>query len=263
MQQLRHYSSERKSLERKIRALSKELNQQKLKLAEVKQTKEVLLSKEQEEKKQLERLEKDKQRVVSNLSKKERELRARLEKHQEALRRLENLIASLVKKEIKKSRVGEKSSSSANSEMLLTPEGRLISNSFAGNKGRLAWPVESGYISSGFGRQEHPVLKRVYIDNLGVDITTKPGSKVRSVFEGLVGLVGSVPGMDGQIVLIRHGDYFTVYSGLKNIRVAAGEKVKFKETIGEVSGGEDGPILQFQVWKNNKRLNPQSWLASQ
>jgi murein DD-endopeptidase MepM/ murein hydrolase activator NlpD len=86
---------------------------------------------------------------------------------------------------------------------------------------------------------------------------------VRAVFEGVVGLVGSVPGMDGQIVLIRHGNFFTVYSGIKNIRVSAGEKVKLNQTIGEVKSGPDGNVLQFQVWKNDKRLNPQSWLANQ
>jgi septal ring factor EnvC (AmiA/AmiB activator) len=264
-QHLRHYASERRMQEKQIRELSLRLNQQKLKLAEVKQNKEMLLSQEQKERKQLQRLEEDKKQVVSQLSKKEQELKAKIKKHQEALRRLENLIASMVKKEIRKSRTGEtgdkNKAAGSTSEMLLTPEGKLISSSFSGNRGRLPWPVQSGFISSGFGRQEHPVLKKVYIDNLGIDISTKAGSVVRSVFEGLVGLVGSVPGMDGQIVLIRHGDYFTVYSGLKNIRVSAGEKVKRMQAMGDVKSGEEGAVLQFQVWKNSKRLNPQSWLA--
>lgn len=264
---LRHYAAERKSQEKQIRELSLQLNQQKLKLAEKKQDKELLLSKEKKEEQEIQSLRQDKDRVVLQLSKKEQELKERIEKHRLALRRLENLIASTVNKEIRKSRAGDKSGSSAaagsKSEMLLTPEGRIISQSFAGNKGRLAWPVESGFISSVFGRQEHPVLKKVYIDNLGIDITTKAGGRVRSVFDGVVELVRSVPGMGGQIVLIRHGDYFTVYSSLKNIRVAVGEKVKAKQSIGDVKSGEDGPVLQFQVWKNSKRFNPQSWLAAQ
>jgi septal ring factor EnvC (AmiA/AmiB activator) len=266
LRHLRHYAEERKVQEKRIREISLQLNQQKLKLAEEKQNKEVLLSEEQKEKRQLQMLEEDKKRVVSELSLKEKELKSKIEKQQATLKKLENLIASLVKKEIRKSRAPEKGKTAAtgkkSSEMVLTPEGQLISNSFAGNKGRLSWPVESGFISSGFGKHEHPVLKRVYVDNLGVDISTKAESKVRAVFEGVVGLVGSVPGMAGQIVLIRHGDYFTVYSGLKNIKVAAGKKVKAKDLLGEVNSGEDGPVLQFQVWKNDKRLNPQSWLAS-
>lgn len=266
LRHLRHYAEERRIQEKRIREISLQLNQQKLRLAEEKQNKEVLLSEEQKEKRQLQILEEDKKRLVSELSQKEKELKAKIEKQQATLKKLENLIASLVKKEIRKSRNPEKGKTAASgkksSEMVLTPEGQLISNSFAGNKGRLSWPVETGFISSGFGRHEHPALKRVYVDNLGVDISTKAGSKVRSVFEGVVGLVGSVPGMAGQIVLIRHGDYFTVYSGLKNITVSAGNRVKAKDLLGEVNSGDDGPVLQFQVWKNDKRLNPQSWLAS-
>ena len=267
IQQLRHYADERRNQEKQIRNLSLKLNQQKLKLAEVKQVKEVLLGQEKKEKQQIEILKDDQKKVVNQLSAKEKELKARIEKHRIALRKLENLIASLVKKEIRKSRSGGKSdgkeTSGPASEMYLTPEGKIISNSFAGNRGRLSWPVQSGFISSGFGRHEHPVLKKVYVDNLGVDISTRPHEKVRAVFEGIVGLVGSVPGMDGQIVLIRHGNFFTVYSGIKNIRVSAGEKVKLNQTIGEVKSGPDGNVLQFQVWKNDKRLNPQSWLANQ
>lgn len=268
LQHLRHYATGRRKQEQEIRKISLQLNQQKLQLAQTRQDKEVLLGRQQEEKKQLEVLEQDKKRLVQQLSKKEKELKAKIDKHQAALRKLENLIASLVKKEIRKSRSGKtnkeggNSSHSESSEILLTPEGKLISSSFAGNRGRLAWPVETGYISSGFGKHEHPVLKKVYVDNLGIDITTKPGSSVRSVFEGVVGLVGAVPGMDGQIVLLRHGDYFTVYSGLKNIRVSAGEKLKAGAAIGEVKSGDEGAVLQFQVWKNNKRLNPKSWLAA-
>ncbi len=267
IQQLRHYADERRSQEKQIRHLSLKLNQQKLKLAEAKEVKEVLLGQEKKEKQQIEILKDDQKKVVNQLSAKEKELKARIEKHRIALRKLENLIASLVKKEIRKSRSGGKSdgkeTSGSSSEMYLTPEGKIISNSFAGNRGRLSWPVQSGFISSGFGRHEHPVIKKVYVDNLGVDISTRPHEKVRAVFEGVVGLVGSVPGMDGQIVLIRHGNFFTVYSGIKNIRVSAGEKVKLNQTIGEVKSGPDGNVLQFQVWKNDKRLNPQSWLANQ
>jgi len=267
IQHLRHYAEERKVQEKQIRELSIRLNQQKLQLAEKKQDKELLLSREKKAEQEIEVLRQDKDKVVNQLSKKEKELKEKIEKHRLALRRLENLIASTVNREIRKSRSGEKPETSggknSGSEMLLTPEGKIISQSFSGNKGRLAWPVESGFISSVFGRQEHPVLKKIYIDNLGVDITTKPGGKVRSVFDGVVGLVRSLPGMGGQIVLIRHGDYFTVYSSLKNVRVSVGDKVKARQSLGDVKNGEDGPVLQFQVWKNSRRLNPQSWLAPQ
>lgn len=264
---LRQYATERKMQEKQIRQLSLQLNQQKLKLAEARQNKEVLLSQEKKEKQQIEILKNDQKKVVSQLSEKEKQLKEKIEKHQAALRRLENLIASMVSREIKKSRAGSPASevrkSEAGSSMVLTPEGQVISRSFAGNRGRLSWPVESGFISSRFGKQEHPVLRKIYIDNLGIDITTRPGSKVLSVFEGEVAMTSSVPGMDGQIVMVKHGDFFTVYSNLRNLRVSRGDKVKRRQAIGDVKSGEEGPVLKFQIWKNSKRLNPQTWLAAQ
>jgi len=269
LQYLRFYADARKKQAEQIRIVSLTLNQKKLTLAQVKAGKENLLVNEETEKKQLENLKEDQKKVVNELSEREQDLKDKIDQHKAALNRLERMISDLVKAEIKKSRkVMGPPSPRADEEdleqkMVLTPEGKLISRNFAGNKNRLSWPVQNGFISSGFGRHEHPVLKRVYVDNLGVDISTKSGEKVRSVFEGTVGLVGSVPGMDGQIIMIRHGEYFTVYSGLKTVNVSAGEKVKMKQVIGVVlKDEEDGAVLQFQIWKNNKRLDPEVWLAN-
>lgn len=269
LQYLRYYAEARRNQAKQINELSAQLSGQKQKLAEVKQGKEDLLDTEKKEKQQLEVLKSDQDKVVKELSQRESELREKIENHKAALKKLERLISDLVAAEIKKSRnqmgpppppsAGERA---GEQRMTLTPEGQLISKSFSGNKRKLAWPVQNGFVSTGFGRHEHAVLKRIYVDNLGVDISTRPGEKVRSVFEGVVGLVGQVPGMDGQIVMIRHGDYFTVYSGLKNVRVGTGQKVKLKEIIGEVvKNDDDGAILQFQIWKNSRRLDPEDWLA--
>lgn len=268
LQYLRFYSKARRTQAEQIQNLSLSLNKKQEQLTEVKQGKEVLLSTEKQEKQQLESLKESQKQVVTALSKREKELRQKIEKHKAAVRRLDDIISSMVKAEIRKSRKiagpskPEQENESTEQKMVLTPEGKLISQSFSGNKARLSWPVENGFISSGFGRHEHPVLKKVYVDNLGIDISTRAGEKVRSVFEGTVGLVGQVPGMEGKIVMIRHGEYFTVYSGLRNVRVSAGEKVKNKQILGEVErDDEEGAILQFQIWKNSKKLNPQQWLA--
>jgi septal ring factor EnvC (AmiA/AmiB activator) len=269
IQYLRFYSEARRDQAAKIREISKSLNQQKIRLAEVKAGKETLLVNEEQEKQQLENLKEDQKKVVNELSAREAELKEKIDRHKVAIRKLEQKISDLVREEIRKSHTvtgppAPKEGESSESRMSLTPEGKLISKSFSGNKNRLAWPVQNGFISSGFGRHEHPVLKRVYVDNLGIDISTRAGEKVRSVFEGTVGLVGSVPGMDGEIVMIRHGDYFTVYSGLKNIQVSTGQKIKMKQVLGEVVRDEEGgAVLQFQVWKNDKRMDPEDWLANE
>jgi septal ring factor EnvC (AmiA/AmiB activator) len=268
LQYLRFYSEARRKQAIQIQNLSLNLSRKQTQLGEVKQGKEVLLTTEQQEKQQLEGLKENQKKVVNELSKREEELREKIEKHKAAVQRLNDIISNMVKAEIKRSRslVGppkpNQDDESLEQKMVLTPEGRLISKSFSGNKNRLAWPVENGFISSGFGRHEHPVLKKVYIDNLGIDISTKVGEKVRSVFEGTVGLVGEVPGMEGKIVMIRHGEYFSVYSGLKNVHVAAGEKVKNKQVLGQVArDDEEGAVLKFQIWKNNHKLDPEDWLA--
>lgn len=268
LQYLRFYADARRNQARQIETVSRNLASQKVKLAEVKQGKEVLLSVEEKEKQQLVQLKSDKDRVVGELSQREQELKAKIDRQKDAVRRLERMLSDLVADEIRKSRKvagpPNPNSEGVDQRMNLTPEGKMISKSFAGNKNKLAWPVQNGFISTGFGRHEHAVLRRIYVDNLGVDISTRPGEKVRSVFEGTVGLVGQVPGMEGKIVMIRHGDYFTVYSGLKNVVVATGDKVKMKQPIGEViKDDEEGAILQFQVWKNSVRLDPEDWLANE
>jgi septal ring factor EnvC (AmiA/AmiB activator) len=268
LQYLRFYAKARRQQADKIREVSLSIVSKKVKLAEVKQGKEVLLTHEEQEKKQLENLKEDQKKVVNELAQREEDLKEKINNQKAAVARLERLISDLVKAAIKKSRVTvgppnpKEDDEDIEQKMVLTPEGKLISKSFAGNKNRLAWPVQNGFISGGFGRHEHPVLKRIYVDNLGVDISTKVGEKVRSVFEGTVGLVGQVPGMDGQIIMVRHGEYFTVYSGLKNIMVSTGDKVKMKQVLGEVvKDDESGAVLQFQIWKNNRRMDPEDWLA--
>ncbi len=143
----------------------------------------------------------------------------------------------------------------------LTPEAAALSASFESNRGRLPWPVEKGFIVSGYGRQKHPVAEKVMVENNGIDIQTSAGATARAVFEGTVSRVFYIAGF-GQNVLINHGEYFTVYNGLANVSVAAGQKVQTKQSIGTVGPNEDGvPILKFQVWKGASTQNPAGWIA--
>lgn len=191
--------------------------------------------------------------LVEQLKKKEKQLNDEIKAIRRANDAIEKLIADLIRLEIKKS------TKTRNADRIsLTPEAGIVSKSFAGNKSKLIWPVESGFISARFGKQPHPVLRNVTIDNLGVKIQTNKGEKVRSVFEGVVGTVASIQG--SMLVTIQHGDYFTVYSNLKNITVKPGQKVKLKDEIGEVAEEEGLAEMQFQIWNNMDRLDPQSWL---
>jgi len=105
------------------------------------------------------------------------------------------------------------------------------------------------------------VLKNVVVENRGVDIQTNSGEAVRAVFSGKVLTVASVPGMN-TIVMVQHGDYFTVYAKLRNVSVSEGQTISARQTIGTVSTDAEGTSeVQFQVWHNSSNLNPENWLG--
>jgi septal ring factor EnvC (AmiA/AmiB activator) len=143
----------------------------------------------------------------------------------------------------------------------LTPETAQLSSSFSGNRGRLPWPVTRGFISQHFGRHPHPVLKHVTVENRGVDIQTGAGESVRACFDGKVQTVTNIAGMN-TIVMIQHGDFFTVYAKLRSVNVHEGQRVSAREVIGTVATNSEGTSeVQFQIWHNSANLNPENWLG--
>lgn len=142
----------------------------------------------------------------------------------------------------------------------LNDEETALASSFTASRSRLPWPVTKGFISDRFGRKPHPVLKGIYVENQGIDIQTNAGEGVRSVYDGVVQDVTSMPGMNN-VVAIQHGDYFTVYAKLRSVSVKAGQRVKARESIGIVATDKNGVSeIQFQIWKEFTKLNPESWL---
>ena len=143
----------------------------------------------------------------------------------------------------------------------MTPEARALANNFASNKGALPWPVERGIITGKFGKHPHPIVKGVIVDNPHIEITTEENAIVRSVFEGEVSSVVPIPGAN-VMVLIRHGNYFTVYSNLINVKVKAGDVVSLKEPIGTAFTDEEGKtMVQLGIWKDADIQDPNPWLA--
>ena len=138
----------------------------------------------------------------------------------------------------------------------------MIGNNFLQNKKRLPWPVEKGIITEHFGIHQHPVLTNVQIRNNGINIATNAGSKVRSVFEGEVSRVFGITG-GNTAVIIRHGEYLTVYSNLSEVIVKKGDKINTKQEIGTVYTDleDQKTILKFQIWKENQKLDPEEWIG--
>ena len=191
---------------------------------------------------------------IADLKKKEKELLRKLNieiKNRERFKKeLEKLIAAQAKK-----------SGSKNSTYKLTPEEKLISDDFAINRGKLPWPVEQGFVSEKFGVNVHPVFKQVKLNNAGITITTSRNADVRAVFKGVVTEIMFIPG-DNNVVIVRHGNYLTVYSNLVEIFIKKGDTVNVKQKIGKlaVSSGNNS-TLNFQVWRDKDNLDPQLWLT--
>tara|TARA_B100001250_G_scaffold283241_1_gene245419 strand:- start:61 stop:1224 length:1164 start_codon:yes stop_codon:yes gene_type:complete len=151
--------------------------------------------------------------------------------------------------------------SKENKESTLTPELKLISSNFYGNKGRLPWPVSTGSIISKFGTIPHPILSGITIINNGVEISTN-NKIVRSVFDGEVSKIIILPtGL--KVVIIKHGEYLTVYSNLHTVNVEKGSKIKTKDNIGSLYAdkNKNHQVLGFQIWKAREKLNPSHWIS--
>lgn len=208
--------------------------------------------------------------VLKKLNSKEVQLQNDLEQNKQAVKQLEKTIKDLIAQErkkaieeAKKSSTTTKTPNSTNKSVPLSTEDQTkLSGSFESNMGKLPWPVATGRVSQHFGRQAHPVLKGVYVDNLGIDILTAAHEQVKAVFAGKVVTVTEVPGMH-TIVMIQHGQYFTVYAKLKTASVQIGQQVLAKQVIGTAYTDLNGETeVQFQIWNNENKLNPEVWLRS-
>ncbi len=212
-----------------------------------------LLKDELNESNQLAGLKKKQNLVVKSLEKEEKTLKKDLEETRKAVARLDKMINEIIKEEMERAaRERARSNTSANV---------ALSVSFEENRKKFPWPV-TGFVSLGFGRQNHPVLKGVVVDNQGLTIQTKGGEKVKTIFDGVVREVADLK-MIGLTVLISHGEYYSVYAGLREVFVRKGDRVTTNQEIGEVLSNNEGiSELRFQIRKNTTALDPQQWLRN-
>jgi murein hydrolase activator len=231
--------------------------------------KETLLESKKKEADQLNKEKKTQGQYLTSLQQKQKDFEKKLREQQKIEAQLSNEIQKIIEEEIRKSREREKEKAkqtgkpSTSQKYEMTPEEKLASGAFEQNKRRLPWPVERGVITDHFGVHEHAVLKNIQVKNNGIDISTAQGSKARSVFAGEVSRVFVVTG-GNRAVIIRHGQYLTVYSNLVNVLVKSGDKVSLKQPIGTVgTDTEDGDktVLKFQIWRENNKLDPEDWIA--
>jgi septal ring factor EnvC (AmiA/AmiB activator) len=254
---LQQYSQARTIQVEQIQKIKNILTIQREELNTKKEEKNRLLQARINENNNLLALKNQQNNVINQLTSREKELQEELAEDKKAAERLENLITDLIEEEAR--RLAAKKAETSAAAASITAAEVSKSSSFAGSKAKLEWPVK-GFISGKFGEQPHPVLKGIMIDNNGVNIQTNQGEEVRAVYDGEVGTVASIPGLN-KIVFIKHGDYTTVYAKLAKVTVKAGQTVKANQVLGEVYTDKNGTSeLQFQIWQNDKKLNPQVWL---
>lgn len=265
------YSAYRRTQAELIRTAQINLTRKQRELEETRAQKLTLARTEESEKGQLTKEKEEKDKTVQQLSKKEKDLEASLREKQKTAEKLEREIEKLIASEIKAAAERAKKSDSRDAkskmktvktEIMLTGDEQVLSSSFASNKGKLPWPAEQGVITSSFGEHPHPVLKYVKVKNNGIDISTAKGSSVRTVFNGKVSRVMSFPSLN-KVVIIRHGEYLTVYSNLEETSVKDGQAVTTKQLIGKIhTNPEDSKTdLHFELWLGKTTLDPQEWLS--
>ncbi len=263
MKYLQQYAEYRKSQIERIGNTQLQLKETIEKLEGERSEKSQLFDNEKREQIQLssERLLKDKS--VTQLSKKESQLRQSIKQKEKEARQLQKAIEDIIADEVRRSNEAKGIKNATPDRLLeLTPEELALSNSFTQNRGKLPWPTERGIISSHYGEHPHPVLKKVVVNNNGIDISTASNSEARAVFEGVVVSVNRITATNNAVI-IRHGNYFTVYSNLEEVYVKRGDPIKTKENIGLVHTDkkESKTELHFELWMGRQIVNPESWLA--
>ena len=278
---VREYANYQRLQAIEIERKQKQVEAKKTELVSTRAAKEKLLQESEAEKKKLEKQEKDKQTILNGLKRKQRGIQNEINKKRRSANKLNAQIDRLIEQEIEKARkrAEEEAKKYARKEggkqaqkpvektvkqgtvdrFRMNTEDRQLSGSFEKNKGILPMPITGPYVIVGrYG--QYAVTKHVRLDNKGIDIRGKEGAKARAIFDGEVSAIFKYNGLNN--VLVRHGNYISVYCNLSTVTVTKGSKVKTRQEIGTVQKDASGnPVLHFQLRKETTKLNPEVWLG--
>lgn len=257
IQYMKQYTIFRKAQGIQISKKAVELGELNDTLEKQKLEKEILVNDAKIAHTELEKKKSSENEIIAKIKMQERKYKAEIRKKRKEQKTINDKIEQLIKDEITKANLKTGKTSSG---FVLTAEAKLIATKFEGNKDKLPWPVEKGFVSRRFGKQKHPTLQGILVESNGVRITTELGASARAVFEGTIMQIQSVSGK--KAIYIRHGNYITVYNNLETVFVKKGDNVATKQTLGKVYTDKvtNKTVLKFQVWKNATRLNPASWI---
>ena len=289
---VREYATYQRLQGEEILKKQEQIKKKRAELLQVKTAKENLLKEREDEKQKLEDQEKQKREMVANLQKKQKGLQSEINKKRREANQLNARIDKLIAEEIERARKraaeearreaaarkkseakeGKSTSASPGTETKKKAEpleaysmskaDRELSGNFVSNRGKLPMPISGPYIiTSHYGQYAVEGLRNVKLDNKGIDIQGKPGAQARAIFDGKVAAVFQLNGLFN--VLIRHGNYISVYCNLSSASVKSGDTVSTKQAIGQVfsDASDNGrTVLHFQLRKEKDKLNPEPWL---
>ena len=290
---VREYATYQRLQGEEILKKQEQVNRKKKELQQVKVAKENLLREREGEKAKLEAQEKEKREIVAGLQKKQKGLQSEISKKRREANQLNAKIDKLIAEEIERARkraeeearreaaarrkaaAKESKSSSTGGgtvpakkkaepleRFTMSKADRELSGNFVSNRGKLPMPITGPYIiTSHYGQYAVEGLRNVKLDNKGIDIQGKPGAQARAIFDGKVAAVFQLNGLFN--VLIRHGDYISVYCNLSSASVKSGDTVTTRQAIGPIfsDGSDNGrTVLHFQLRRERDKLNPEPWL---
>lgn len=280
---VREYANYQRLQAIEIERKQKQVEAKKKELETTRTAKEALLKENEHEKAKLEKQENERQTILNSLKRKQRGIQSEINKKRRSANKLNAQIDRLIEREIEKARKraeeearkaatakgGEKSDvktapkqptqKGTVDKFRMNNEDRKLSGTFESNKGRLPMPITGPYVIVGkYG--QYSVTKNVRLDNKGIDIRGQEGAKARAVFDGEVSAIFKYNGLNN--VLIRHGNYISVYCNLSTVSVVRGSKVKTGSEVGTIYKDASGNVtLHFQLRKETTKLNPEIWLG--
>ncbi len=260
LQYMKQYTKYRKEQGEQIVLKTEKLENLNIELAEQRKTKDELAHENMVAKKEFLKEKNAQNELLNTIRKNESKYLSTIKKKQKEASEIDDQIENLIRSAIASS--NKKTGNTSNSsKFLLTPEAKVVSNSFSANKGKLIWPVAKGIKSVGFGVYKDAVYPGIKHQNNGVIIATDKGSKARAIFEGEVIAVISVPG-GNKGVQMRHGNFISTYYNLSTVYVKKGDKVKTKEELGEIFTNilNNRTLLKFYLYQDSSRLNPEEWI---
>lgn len=271
IQYMKQYAKFRKKQGESIKSKTEELQKLNSDLILQKKKKQNLIAENEKEKRNLTEERKNQQALVATLKKNEGQFTSQIRTKQKQADKIDREIDDLIKAAIAEAnRIANEKAGKNNKEatkpttsgsFALTAEDKALAASFSSNKGKLPWPVEKGMVVKSFGKHQHPQFPNVTTNSSGVEIATEDNAPVRSIFEGEVLSIQIIKGAN-KVVIIKHGNFMSVYSNLSTVSVKRGDKVSTKQKIGTVavSPTEGKTILKFYVYQNKTVMNPADWI---